>query len=1052
MTQATPGFSFKLSLRRLVVSVVALLAILVALAAIALQYYFSRDIAIEAATTRYQMTARATHDFIQNAEDRATQITRILARYPMLIHTRGGEPGMRDLFAEVMHSNPMFYSIYLGFPNGDFYEVVNLDSDPAVRKSLRAREGDRWMVNRVMAGKEGRRRQLEFYTDEFALTHSREEDSQYDVRERRWFVEARENSVSKSAPYLFQYIQKPGQTYAIKLPVNGNVLGIDITLDSFSAYLKTHAPDIAGDLYLYQPTGEVIASSLLQQEEAPLPTVTPLALTAEERAYLDGLGVLQVSNEMDWPPVDFAVAGEPRGYSVDLIRLLAKKLAVPIEFINGYTWEELVAKFQAGQLDILQPLSITPENRARGLPSAPILDFPHGLALRPDTPPVTRARDLAGKTLAIPSGWSIIEPLRQRYPDIDILTVGSNREALQAVIDKRAFAAMDAEVILKFTARQYFMDDRLRVDSVEFLAEAMPTELAMLFAQDREMLQRLFNRALEDLLPPVQEELYDKWFSAASADMLRQSMAIVPHQELLQAPRQPEYFNSLRKQTLEGRDVFVFTDLLHSGQDTEEYFSIVTPVNSVIGESLDKVVIAAWVTGGLLLLLLPISWLFSQFVVVPIRNLHQKTSLVKERRYGEVQYTPSIVKEVDELSSAMLSMAQSIQQHEKNLRQLMEDIIRLIADAIDEKSPYTAGHCARVPELALMLVAAAEESDELAFRHFRFKNDDERTEFRIGAWLHDCGKITVPEHIVDKGSKLECIYNRIHEVRMRFEVLWRDAHIRCLQKTLETPERADEHAQALLKEQQQLQEDFAFVAGVNVGGEYLEKDKVERLWRLASRTWWRHFDNRLGLSPVEERRLPAEKPVLPVEEPLLANRPEHIIPRVKTADYYEALGVRMDIPEHLYNLGELHNLSVSRGTLTDEDRFKINEHIISTIRMLEGLPFPEEWSQVPRYASTHHETMKGTGYPRKLSAEDLSIPERIMAVADIFEALTAADRPYKKAKSLSESIRILHQMALDEHVDIEVFRLFLSSGVYRRYAERYLDPSQIDDVDIEQYR
>ena len=1051
MFQKNASNSFRLSLRRLVVSVVALLAIVVALAAIALQYYFSRGIALEAATARYQMTARATHDFIQNAEDRATQITRILARYPMLIHTRGGEPSMRDLFAEVMHSNPMFYSIYLGFPNGDFYEVVNLNSDPAVRKTLKAKTGDRWMVNRVMASDTGRQRQLEFYTEDFKLTRRREELSQYDVRERRWFVEARENSVHKSAPYLFQYIQKPGQTYAIKLPVNGNVLGIDITLDSFSAYLKSHAPNIAGDLYLYQPSGEIIASSRLQFEETPLPTVTPLALTTEERAYLDSLGVLQVSNEMDWPPVDYAVAGEPRGYSVDLIRLLAKKLAVPIEFINGYTWEELIAKYQAGQLDILQPLTITPENQARGLISRPILDFPQSLALRTDAPPVTEMRDLEGKTLAIPSGWSIIERLRKSYPKIDILIVDSNRDALQAVIENRAFAAMDTEVILRFTARQYFMEEQLRIESVAFLAEAMPSELALLFSHDQTMLQQLFNRALDDLLPQTQEMLYQKWFSPDSADMIRQSLSIVPYQYLLQAPDHPSYFNRLRNQTLDGEDVFVFTDLLNSGQGTEEYFSIITPVHSVVGESLDKVMIAVWVTGGLLLLLLPISWLFSQFVVVPIRNLHSKTALVKERRYREVSHTPSFVKEVDELSGALVAMAQSIQQHEKNLRQLMEDIIRLIADAIDEKSPYTAGHCARVPELALMLVAAAEESDEVAFRHFRFNSDDERTEFRIGAWLHDCGKITVPEHIVDKGVKLECIYNRIHEVRMRFEVLWRDAHIRCLEKTLETPERADEHAQHLLKEQQQLQEDFAFVAEVNIGGEYLERDKVERLRRLASITWWRYFDNRLGLSPVEEQRLSANKPVLPVEEPLLADRPEHIIPRVKTADYYDALGIRMDIPEHLYNLGELHNLSVSRGTLTAEDRFKINEHIISTIRMLEGLPFPEEWSQVPRYASTHHETMKGTGYPRKLSAEDLSIPERIMAVADIFEALTAADRPYKKAKSLSTSIRILHQMAVEEHVDIEVFRLFLSSGVYRRYAEKYLDSSQLDEVDIDQY-
>jgi HD-GYP domain-containing protein (c-di-GMP phosphodiesterase class II) len=159
----------------------------------------------------------------------------------------------------------------------------------------------------------------------------------------------------------------------------------------------------------------------------------------------------------------------------------------------------------------------------------------------------------------------------------------------------------------------------------------------------------------------------------------------------------------------------------------------------------------------------------------------------------------------------------------------------------------------------------------------------------------------------------------------------------------------------------------------------------------------------------------------------------------------------MDVPEHLYNLGELYNLSISRGTLTAEDRFKINEHMISTIKMLESLPFPEELKNVPRYASTHHETMRGSGYPRKLPGEQLSIPERILAVADIFEALTASDRPYKKAKPVSVALDILYKMMLDNHIDKHCFELFISSGVYRSYAAEYLSPNQVDDVDISKY-
>ncbi|GAM61966.1 ABC-type amino acid transport [Vibrio ishigakensis] len=156
----------------------------------------------------------------------------------------------------------------------------------------------------------------------------------------------------------------------------------------------------------------------------------------------------------------------------------------------------------------------------------------------------------------------------------------------------------------------------------------------------------------------------------------------------------------------------------------------------------------------------------------------------------------------------------------------------------------------------------------------------------------------------------------------------------------------------------------------------------------------------------------------------MADKAEHIVPHPTKIEFDPKFEIKMPVPEYLANRGEVYNLSIQKGTLTAEDRFKINEHIVGTIKMLERMPFPAELAKVPRYASTHHETMKGTGYPRQLKGEELSIPERIMALADVFEALTAADRPYKKAKSLSESLRIMRFMVLDEHLDKEVYQLF----------------------------
>jgi len=233
----------------------------------------------------------------------------------------------------------------------------------------------------------------------------------------------------------------------------------------------------------------------------------------------------------------------------------------------------------------------------------------------------------------------------------------------------------------------------------------------------------------------------------------------------------------------------------------------------------------------------------------------------------------------------------------------------------------------------------------------------------------------------------------------------------------------------------------------------MSEDKKARVQSIAQRTWTRHFNNRLGLSDVELLRYQdAEEQTLPVVEQLLSNKKEHLVERIDfDEDAYKGQGFKLEVPEYLYNYGELYNLCIEKGTLSNEERFKINEHVIMTIKMLELLPFPEHMKKIPEYAGTHHETMIKTGYPRQLSKEDLSIPARIMAIADVFEALTASDRPYKKGKTLSEAIRIMGFMKKDQHIDGELFDIFLQSGIYKEYAEKHLKQEQIDDVDIQVY-
>ena len=448
------------------------------------------------------------------------------------------------------------------------------------------------------------------------------------------------------------------------------------------------------------------------------------------------------------------------------------------------------------------------------------------------------------------------------------------------------------------------------------------------------------------------------------------------------------------------------------------------------------------------------------FLTVPLKN-HQDEIIgvlqllnAQGRDKGEViPFDASIQPLVEALTSqAAVALDNALLLEAQ--KALFRSFIDLIASAIDAKSPYTGGHCQRVPELTMMLADAATISDDGVFADFSLTSE-EREELEISAALHDCGKVTTPEYVVDKATKLETIYDRLHEIRMRFEVVKRDAEIEYLKQIIGGGD-PDALKAALDEKLTKLDDDFAFVAESNVGGEFMAPERVERVKQIAAITWQRTLDNRIGLSYEEiKRKERTAAPTLPVTENLLADREDHIFYREGAeGDMYSgdnAFGFDLDVPKHRYNMGEVYNLCIGRGTLTEEERFKINDHIVQTIIMLEQLPFPKHLKRVPEYAGGHHEKMDGTGYPKKLTRDQMTMPARMMAIADIFEALSAADRPYKAPKKLSDCIKIMSFMKKDAHIDGDLFQLFLTSGVYKQYADRFLQPDQVDDVDIEPY-
>lgn len=334
------------------------------------------------------------------------------------------------------------------------------------------------------------------------------------------------------------------------------------------------------------------------------------------------------------------------------------------------------------------------------------------------------------------------------------------------------------------------------------------------------------------------------------------------------------------------------------------------------------------------------------------------------------------------------------------LEELFEAFINLINLAIDEKSPYTGGHCQRVPALTMMLAEAADAAQEGPLASFRMDERD-RYELKIAGLLHDCGKVTTPVHVVDKATKLQTIFDRIHLIDTRFEVLKRDAEIQALRKQLALREHGDIAADEAIwqeyhEEVRELDEDREFLRKANVGGEAMTETDLQRVRNIGSGRKWRNVD------AVETEFL--------------------------TAD-------------------EVVNLTIRAGTLTLKERDIINHHIVATIKMLEQLPWPRHLTNVPEYAGGHHERMDGKGYPKGLTREQMSVQARMMGIADIFEALTARDRPYKHGMKLSQAMGIMANFKKGGHIDPDLFDVFVRGEVYLKYARQFLDPQQIDDVD-----
>ncbi len=923
-----------------------------------------------------------------------------------LVQQGDTNPHVLNLLCDMLDRYEYFFSIYFGYETGDFIQLMALRS-ATLRKLYNAPENTSFLLRMIYVYRGRKRTKWVFLNaDGKPILDRSADNTTYDPRKRPWYQQAMETKGPIfTQPYVFHSSGQPGITCAERLELKNGVFGVDLALTYFSQFLRDQPISENGTVFFLNFAHQVLAHAK--------ETVVTTARSKEDELKLQRTEtfndpvVRQIGEDMRSPsfayntPMEREVEGEPYLLSVyNVGSRLGMELLIavgsPLSDFTGH-----VARMQRNNLYFAFGIMLV------------VLPLVLYLSQR-----ISRSLTIMGKDADKVRQFDFSEsaPLNSHILEIDSLS--------------KAFDLM------KTTLHEY-MDELM--DTQRKLQQLVDQGVLLASEQDLEQLMSLTLEAAQYLTNAEGGIVYIKEGEQMRIRHARLGTLSLP-MEQISANASPDALSLPYGDSMASKQADVLYPVLALGK------TVVLQSNARIRETglalLSELCPQAEVTENSVILVPLRTRQGSVLGVLQLINAHDPDS-------GEAIHFHSGLAAFVESLAAQTAVALDNKYLVDALKELLDSVVKLIAGAIDAKSPYTGGHCSRVPEIAFMLARAATDADFGPFKNFAFTTEDQWREFYIAAWLHDCGKVTTPEYVVDKATKLEALYNRVHEIRTRFEVLWRDAEILYYQKLLQGDGDEASLRAELDAARERIRDEWAFVAACNVGGEFMTDERIERIKEIADRTWVRHLDDGLGLSQEEESlRASLDAVELPVTEKLLADKPQHLIKRRRDRSANGRDRFKMDVPELRNNMGEVYNLCIRKGTLTDEERFKIQEHIIQTILMLEKLPFPENLRRVPEFAGAHHETMDGAGYPRGLHKDEMSLPARMMAVADIFEALTAADRPYNRPKPLGLVLKIMSRMRDDAHIDPDVFDLLLTSGMYLEYAEKFMKPEQIEKVDI----
>lgn len=980
-------------------------AVILLLGAVLISYSYERhkDLAIATAGELFEHITQQTASNIGELYAPVEVLVDLTASLP-LVSTGKSEnlEELLDFFAGSLRSTPQISSMYVGFSDGDFYLVRSIKGLPSTGSKLAAPANTEFIVEHIQRERD----QPERYSTQYYDRHLQKLELEtgfitgYDPRVRGWYNQAiRTKNPVTTDFYPFFSTLETGVTIAKQVDAENAVVGADITLKDVSRKLLRESLTADTEVIVFTESGTVLG-----YRDAAL---------LESKSLKSGRQVLRA------PHIN------------DLKRPVLEQLFN--SFINGSRDSHFSITVAEEQwFGSIKPVVFGPDNgksvfMAIFVPEEELLSDLQTVRMQ------SVAISLIMLAAVLPLVWWLAKNLANL----------TRRLALEAGRIQR----------LNFDIRKI---KRSRIREIDTLSVSMG-EMSRSIRRFADLskavtgekgLGSLAEVAVRETCNACNAQYGGLWLVSGDRSSLYLIHEQVRETEISLESSQPHYDITLNTELEAGLQRLSLNAKDPDRLQAETY--AVTERRSIIIDHTSKDEGFRFASDHQVSTML-VPLITAKGSCVGLLQLGDRTP---QGQSSTAVFNTAALSHIEALAST-ITVAIDNQQLMQSHYNTFESLIKVLAAATDAKSAHTGGHCQRVPVLTNMLAEAASTSSNPAFTNFSL-TPAARRELHVASWLHDCGKVTTPEHVADKATKLEMVYNRIHEIRMRFEVILRDIHIRYHEILLEQPNADADKLRALMEaETAQLHEDFSFIAQSNMGSEFMTPADLNRLNTIATRTWTRHFDNTIGLS-VKERSLQPQGSEEASQsdgqnvEFLLADKCEHKVPRAHADRAWgeNPHGFNMDVPEHEYNHGELYNLTIEKGTLTPEERFKVNDHIVQTQIMLNSIPFPSELQRVPEIAGNHHERLDGSGFPRRLTGEQLSVEDRIMVIADVFEALTANDRPYKNAKSLSESISLMNDMVDKGYICADLFNLFLESRVYEQYAKDYLHTSQIDTLDF----